>query len=160
MLEVRILAAGAVRAALTSIAAGAPIVRDERGKPQIVGGPHVNLAHSGPLALIARADVPVGVDLEAPRRLRNPDGLARRICTPRELEWWADQPDRETALLALWVRKEAVAKAEGGGIATALSGLEVLSPVAVWGGRRWLLHDLTPPAPGFQAAVAWAGDPD
>jgi phosphopantetheinyl transferase len=159
VLEVWVLPAADVRAALSSIAAGAPIVRDHRGKPRIDGGPHVNLSHSGGLALLSVCDVAVGVDLEAPRVLRNPDGLARRICTPRELRWWAAQPDRQRALLTLWVRKEAVAKAEGGGLSTALGGLDVLDPVATAGDRLWLLHDLAPPAPGYLAAVAWAADP-
>ncbi len=156
-LEVWVLPAARARAGLERLLSGATIQHSETGKPWVAGGPHFNLSHSRDLALIAVCpDAPVGVDLEAPRALRNPTGLARRMCSPREREFLAASADPTAALLRLWVRKEAVAKAEGGGIATAVSGIDVLGPQVSVGGARFLVHDLAPPADGYLAAVAWA----
>lgn len=155
-LDVWILPAGQARTALARLLNHRELQRDANGKPFVAGGPHFNLSHSGELALIAICpDAPVGVDLEAPRRLRNPDGLARRMCTPRELAHVQSGGD----LLRLWVRKEAVAKAHGGGLTVALSGLDVLDPVVQADGHQWLVHDLPDPAPGYVAAVSWPAAP-
>jgi 4'-phosphopantetheinyl transferase len=159
LLEVWILPAAGAQASLEAMLGGRPIARSPTGKPGVTGGPHFNLSHSGDLALIARcADAPVGVDLEHARALRNPTGLARRMCSPRELTWAGRSPDLNAALLRLWVRKEAVAKAEGGGLETALSGIDVLDPIATARGSRWFVHDLPDPAPGYLAAVSWQAD--
>jgi 4'-phosphopantetheinyl transferase len=132
------------------------VERDSGGKPRVLEGDgselvHFNISHSGDWALIAVADAPVGVDLERPRRFRNPTGLARRLCTPRELDSVRGGED-QTGLLRLWVRKEAVAKADGSGLLMALGGLDVLDPIV---GGEWVVHDLVPPTPGYVAAVAW-----
>jgi 4'-phosphopantetheinyl transferase len=146
-------------AALLELLDGRKISRSAAGKPQVIDADgseavHFNLSHSGGWALIAVADGPVGIDLERPRRFRNPTGLARRLCTPRELEQVRGGEDQE-GLLRLWVRKEAVAKVDGAGLLMALGGLDVLDPVV---GGQWLVHDLRPPAPGYVAAVAWRAD--
>ena len=162
-LEVWILPVAEAHAGLARALGGAEVQRTAAGKPWVPGGPHFNLAHSGELALIALCpDAPVGVDLEKPRRLRNPAGLARRMCSPRELARLDARVgaggDLHAEVLWLWVRKEAVAKAEGGGIATALSGIDVLDPVVSARGDRFLVHDLPAPGPGYVAAVAWRAD--
>jgi phosphopantetheinyl transferase len=155
-----IMPSGDAHPALASLLGGAEIQRSADGKPFLPGGPHFNLSHSGDLALVAVcADAPVGVDLEAARVLRNREGLARRMCSERELEFLAGAEDANAALLRLWVRKEAVAKAEGGGISTALSGIDVLSPLVHARGADWFVCDLPAPADGYVAAVAWAADP-
>jgi 4'-phosphopantetheinyl transferase len=146
----------AVEAVLGAHLGDQPVLRDSQGKPYVEGGPHFNLSHSAGLGLLALCeDVPVGIDLEHVRALGNPAGLLRRMGTPAECEWASAQPDLEPAILRLWVRKEAVAKAEGHGIVTALSGLDVLDHLAHTAGRTWWVHDLPDPAPGFLAAVAW-----
>ncbi len=158
-LEVWILPVSDAHAGLASALGGREIKRAAEGKPWVAGGPHFNLSHSGDLALIALCpDAPVGVDLERIHALRNPDGLARRMCSQRELAWAQGHGDLDHALLRLWVRKEAVAKAEGGGIATALSGLDILDPLVRAGGASWFVHDLPEPAPGYLAAVSWRAD--
>ncbi len=158
-LEVWILPAPDAHAALAGALGGRAVARAEGGKPWVPAGPHFNLSHSGDLALIALcADAPVGVDLERVHALRNPSGLARRMCSPRELAWADARDDLNLALLRLWVRKEAIAKAEGGGLATALSGVDVLDPVVSARGGTWCVHDLPDPAPGYLAAVSWRVD--
>ena len=155
-LEVWVLPADRVHAALAAHLAPRPLRRDARGKPWVPGGPHLNLSHSGELALLATcADTEVGVDLERIRPLRHLAGLTRRMCSPGERDWLGEQPDPEVALLRLWVRKEAVAKAQGGGLVTALSGIDVLGVEVELPEGRYGLCDLPDPAPGYLAAVAW-----
>jgi 4'-phosphopantetheinyl transferase len=162
---VRVLARAELDSALRELAAGRMIERDASGKPFLPGGPHFNVSHSGELALLAVSDSgPVGVDLEGPRDFSNAGGIARRICSPRELArvTGLDGEALATALLALWVRKEAVAKAHGDGIRTALSGIDVSDDVVSvpLDNSRWQLRDMPSPAPGYVAAVAWAMQAD
>jgi 4'-phosphopantetheinyl transferase len=149
-----------VEAELARLLGGRAVARDAHGKPQVVavaGGPelHFNLSHSGEWALIAVCeDSPVGVDIERPRVFRNPLGLAQRLCSARELEHVRGGED-QAGLLRLWVRKEAVAKADGGGLLMALGELDVLDPIVR---GEWMVQDLDAPAPGYVAAVAWRAD--
>lgn len=75
-----------------------------------------NVTHTDGLALIAIADRPVGVDVEAKTGALDP-GIAQVICSTAELEHLGecDPVDRATALLRLWTRKEAALKADGRG---------------------------------------------
>ncbi len=90
------------------------------GKPSLVGGTlQFNLSHSGALALIAVAHGrPVGVDVERRRPIAEVEGIVGRICTPRERAVLDALPpsERHDAFLALWTRKEALAKMSGEGI--------------------------------------------
>lgn len=100
----------------------------ERGKPRLAaGGPHFNASDSGDWAVVALADTELGIDLEVVRKLRNADGLARRICTERELERFErlPEPERDAALLRLWTCKEAGLKALGVGLAGGARNVEV-----------------------------------
>lgn len=100
----------------------------ERGKPRLAdGGPHFNASDSGDWAVAALAGAELGIDLEVVRKLRNADGLARRICTVRELERFENlaDHDRDAALLHLWTCKEAGLKALGLGLAGGLRNVEV-----------------------------------
>lgn len=94
------------------------IARAPGGKPFLPDFPdfHFNLAHSGPHALFALSPGrAVGVDIE---RLR-PNALARAALAPAETA----ATNRE--FLQLWTLKEAVLKAEGGGLTVAPNTLDV-----------------------------------
>lgn len=80
----------------------------EHGKPFVPGSPlRFNLSHSGSLAVIALADdADVGVDVERPGRAVR---AVERTLSPAERAS-GDDP------LQLWCRKEAWAKATGGGL--------------------------------------------
>jgi 4'-phosphopantetheinyl transferase len=69
----------------------------------------------------------VGVDVEGLRSLPNPDRLARRICTPDELEQLAtiSGDEFDARLLRLWTFKEAALKAVGLGLPGGLRNVEV-----------------------------------
>jgi 4'-phosphopantetheinyl transferase len=115
----------------------------EHGKPT-VDGVEFNLAHSGPLAVVAVAPRPVGVDVEVRRSIARPAGVARRL----GLEW----PTSEDALLRAWCRTEALVKATGDGATQGLAHAE-----RRLGAMGWAVADL---AIGGDAhgAVAAQGD--
>ena len=89
---------------------------DTRGDEDVLG---FNVSHSGPLALMAfahRRDV--GVDVEFDREVSDVDGLARRCFSSRERNALMRLvPElRPAAFLRCWTRKEALMKADGGGM--------------------------------------------
>lgn len=143
-----------------------------RGKPGIIraaDAPDVqfNLAHSGPLALVAFAlDRAVGVDIERIRPDVECEELARRYFSPRETAALDSLPaaDRRAAFFAGWTRKEAYLKAQGLGLAIPLDEFSVSLPPddpprllsTEHDPRqldRWELHELAPTA---DAAAALA----
>ena len=90
------------------------------GRPVVRGAAvHVSLSHGrGVVAAAASTDFPVGVDVEAVRRIPVRD-LARRWLRVAEAEWIERrEPDeRIVAFLWLWTQKEALGKACGRGLA-------------------------------------------
>lgn len=99
-------------------------VTHPQGKPFLDGEPvRFNLSHSGDLAAVAVArDREVGVDIEARRRVRSAEGVARRIMSDDEHARYLALADdaRPGFLLRTWVRKEALVKASGVGIRSSL----------------------------------------
>jgi 4'-phosphopantetheinyl transferase len=120
----------------------------EHGKPELPGSRvRFNLAHSGDRALIAVADgVEVGVDVE---RLSRSSRAVERTLTPGERE--ALGADRHTELLRVWCRKEALAKAIGGGLGWAPERFDTSRP------DGYALVDLELDR-GYVGAVAVAGE--
>ena len=97
--------------------------RTASGKPVLSGDAgarlHFSLSHSGSSAACAVAREPVGVDIEREQAIPEEAGVAARIFTPGRLtRWRAEPPERRTrSLLMGWTRFEALAKAQGGGLA-------------------------------------------
>ncbi len=93
------------------------------GKPSLPdAGLHFNLAHSGEAALVAVSrDAEVGVDLEQPRPLKSVLGMARVVFHPEEISQLEalDPAQREDAFFDCWVRREALVKGLGLGLAAA-----------------------------------------
>lgn len=118
-----LIAHGALRLILAEYSRCDPLAlqfsTESLGKPFIPGASlHFNLSHSGALALIAVAHGrQVGVDVEQMRPIRDLEGVADRICTPEEraLLTSCEPSRRQGAFLALWTRKEALAKLTGEG---------------------------------------------
>lgn len=83
------------------------------GKPYFSEYPHIhfNLSHSGPLALCAVGDNPVGVDIEWVRP-RSP-GLISGVLTPEEYRWYRENGSDWPAFYTLWTRKESLCKYRG-----------------------------------------------
>ena len=131
-----------------------------RGKPFVAGGGDVcfSVSRSADVALVAvsrRGDV--GVDVERIRGDVDHIGLADRFFTAAEAEMLRSVPgpDRVAAFFELWVRKEAVVKASGDGLAGGLGHVDVRDGIA---GGRWSLAAVDA-GPGFRAAVATSGAP-
>ena len=157
-----VAAHGMLRAVLGRAAACTPaaleFARNAFGKPYLVhdGKPHplrFNLSHGGGLLLIAFGlGREVGVDVERPRALA-PDGmdaLMTAAFAPVEQSALRALPPRDRARAAyrLWVRREALAKAQGTGLARPSSKPQ-------HGG--WTVRDL-PLGPGVFAALAAEGE--
>ncbi len=125
------------------------------GKPRLAPGAaadvRFSLSHSGTVALIGvRLGIDVGVDVEAIRGDVDVEAVVRETFGPRERAEFeasaAVAPSRREAFFRAWVRREALAKATGCGIATTAA-----APV---GG--WTVVDLDG-LPGHAAAVASEG---
>ena len=99
------------------------IARSEHKKSYFPNYPHFhfNLSHSGPLALCAVDERPVGVDIEVIRPHHH--ALPQRICTQPELAWLEEQDDPVFALCQLWTYKEALAKYHGTGLTVPLRSI-------------------------------------
>lgn len=117
--------------------AGKPVLRD--------GELFFSLSHSGPWALCAVSDGPVGADVQEPRPARI--SIARRFC-PAERQWLESLPPQEQneALLRLWARKEAWVKAESRQRMLALDECSVLQPQGPWIFSDFLLPQNCPAA--------------
>ena len=139
------------------------------GKPYLAAdGPFFfNYSRSGGLAATAMTSVAeVGIDIEAIVEDRDLFGMARRFFAPGEVSALLDQSSMAEAFYRCWTRKEAVVKAEGGGLSIPLDAFEVsLGPApmvrGVADGMEWVngytLFDLAV-RPGVAGAVAVAGE--
>lgn len=97
-----------------------PIMREPGGRPFIEGAERLyfSLSHSGATALIAVADVMIGVDVERVRRMARAEAIARRVLhadTVAALESLSASR-REAAFVDAWTQREAHVKAVGGGL--------------------------------------------
>jgi 4'-phosphopantetheinyl transferase len=148
----------AARAALRIVLAGrlgthpsdVEFAAGPHGKPEIPDcALRFNLSHSGDLALIALATgAEVGVDVE--RTSRRSRAIERTL-TEGERTALAGQ-DRHLALLRIWCRKEAMAKAGGGGLGWAPETFDTTAP------GEFSLSDLSLDD-GYVGALAVAGAP-
>jgi 4'-phosphopantetheinyl transferase len=97
-----------------------PLAREPGGRPFLQGAGQLffSLSHSGDTAVIAVADVNVGVDVERVRPVPRAAGIARRILHPDTVAALEALPERryEAAFLDAWTQREAHVKAVGGGL--------------------------------------------
>ena len=96
------------------------------GKPEILGSAlRFNLSHSGDLAVIALTrDAEVGIDVE--RTSRRSSAIERTLTEGERAS--LNGGDRHTQLLQIWCRKEALAKAGGGGLGWAPETFDTSAP--------------------------------
>jgi 4'-phosphopantetheinyl transferase len=137
-----------------------PLVFREGLPPVVQGaGLHLSVAHSGGHLAVAVARRPVGIDVQHWDDRSAEPLLLRRTCTAREYRHLAaqDGPAREASFRRLWVRKEAVSKAVGSGLALEFGTLDVRRQRVQVAGRTWRIRDLAAPAPGCTVAVALRG---
>lgn len=105
--------------------ADVPLTRDERGCPRLSGlALHTSLSHAEGVAAFAVCGMgPVGIDIEPASRWSELPHVASSVCHADEAEQLAGlrEPAYGRELLALWVRKEAMLKAEGIGLEREMS---------------------------------------
>lgn len=140
----------------------APYARNSAGKPSLEGcSMPFNLAHTRGLALIAvGGDGPLGVDIERMRSISMTNARRERIETAAvALAGGAPLAEGgdDTRFLSAWVRVEAAAKAEGGGVGPLLESLRPGASVVFEGlaskEEPIAAHDV-PVGPGLFAAIA------
>ena len=92
------------------------ILTGPRGKPFFAGNDlHFSISHTKHYAFCALSESPVGIDAEEKDRKINLH-LAEKILSPTEKVRWEAAADKHSALLKLWVLKEADGKRTGEGI--------------------------------------------
>jgi len=142
-------------------AAQVVLSRDTLGRPWLPGDQlQTSLSHADGFAAVAVGGRgPVGIDLELARRAADMHEIAERVCHPSEARALAELPQaqRAQALLALWVRKEALLKAAGIGLARAMESFEAptdrVLPLPVADGGEAIIRMLDI-GPAWVAAVA------
>jgi len=99
------------------------------GKPFLAGRPvEFNLSHTGDRCLIAISErYPVGVDIERVELDRVEEGVLDIVTSPGERAAFQAMgaADRVMSFFRLWVRKEAVIKSFGAGLARRLDSISV-----------------------------------
>lgn len=116
----------ALAARLGTAPSAVPLQHDDSGRPQIAGGPHVSVSHSGDVVLVALASAAVGVDVEHvdARHAREP--LATFFSTADVAALERLPPDlRERAFFHAWTSREAIGKAIGLGLALPREAFDV-----------------------------------
>lgn len=153
--------------------------RDRLGRPCLHGDElQTSLSHAGgAIAVAVGGHGRIGVDLEAAARDAQMEEIAERVLHPDERAAVAGLPAsaRARALLALWVRKEALLKAAGIGLARemdsflapdgepvalpAIEGPDGPAAVArmIDAGPGWMAAVAGPP--GLRAVAAWLHPP-
>ena len=140
------------------------LCRDAHGKPHLPPPAplHFSLSHSGGWALVAVAEVELGVDIEA--LIAKPgEGLAAQFLAPAVLADWRAQADaeRSASLTLAWCAREAVLKLDGRGLALDPRSIDlplVLPAAARWeGGQRSARVVQLEAPPGYRACLA-SGD--
>lgn len=104
----------------------------DHGKPRLAdtsAGVHFSLAHSGPHVVLAVSRAgPVGIDVERLKPNVDYRRLVRNTLTADEAGVFLAAGGRPLDFLRTWVRKEAVTKAVGTGIATPFATFAVSGP--------------------------------
>lgn len=122
---------------------------------------HVSVSHSGAWVAAAVAALPVGVDVEVPRRERDLEGLVALCCTPAEQRRFEglEAAERRALFHQLWTAKESWLKRRGEWIAPAR--LVQLEATADPHGevRCWRMHEGWIALCTDAGALAWASPP-
>ncbi len=144
--------------------ADVPLGRDAQGCPRLENGTlSTSLSHAGGFAALAASGAgAVGVDLEPVTRASVLPEIAERVCDAGETAALAGlaAPAYGAALLALWVRKEALLKAAGVGLSREMSSFpapeETVLPLSAVPGETTRIRMLDA---GPQCVAAVAGPP-
>jgi len=90
-------------------------VYNEFGKPSLPNlSIHFSLSHCKDAVACAVSDNNIGIDVESVVPY-NPD-VARKVCSPAELEMLEQSSNKDVEFIKLWTVKEAISKYEGMGL--------------------------------------------
>jgi 4'-phosphopantetheinyl transferase len=130
---------------------------NKRGKPFIPRrGLQFNVSHSKDIALVAVTPAAnIGIDVEFVRKGVNYEGIARRFFTSHEQQFLSTIPceQRVEAFYRCWTKKEAFAKAIGGGLFKVLHAFDT-TMVCDRSSSHWLLKSFCLGNGSYIAAVA------
>ena len=99
------------------------IIREKSGKPRFASLPyHFSITHSRDLCAVALCKENVGIDLEFVDASRNVEALSKRFFSPEEHSQIFEGKSAARDFFALWVKKEALAKFSGEGLAAICRG--------------------------------------
>lgn len=106
----------ALRALIGAPGAAGEFSLNPNGKPFLPGRPHFSFADTGGVALIAIADAPVGIDIEAARDIAVPADWAERHPALAAMRRGRERDGDSASLrfLRAWTRLEALVKRDGG----------------------------------------------
>lgn len=99
------------------------IIREKNGKPRFASLPyHFSITHSRDLCAVALCKENVGIDLEFVDASRNVETLSKRFFSPEEHSRLFESNNAVENFFTLWVKKEALAKLSGEGLASICRG--------------------------------------
>lgn len=99
------------------------IIREKNGKPRFETLPyHFSITHSRDLCAVALCKENVGLDLEFVDESRNVEALSKRFFSSEEHSRLLASENSLEDFFALWVKKEALAKLSGEGLASICRG--------------------------------------
>jgi len=132
------------------------LVWDASGRPFLGGGPDFNISHSGGYVVCALCpEGRVGIDIEELRPINVAD--FQEQMTTRQWEAIMVSERRAETFFRLWTQKEAVIKADGGGMAIPLDGIVMEGGKAFLGDAVWTVKEV-PIADGYCCFLATNGD--
>ncbi len=102
-------------------------------------GFYFSISHSGDYAALAFGKQELGLDIECVGKIR--EQVAKRFFLKEEYDFIMEQEgkERESAFFQIWTGKEAVGKADGGGLHVPIDSFSVLSENIVLKGRHYTL---------------------
>ena len=99
------------------------VIREKNGKPRFASLPyHFSITHSRDLCAVALCKENVGIDLEFVDASRNVEALSKRFFSSEEHSRLLASENSLEDFFALWVKKEALAKLSGEGLAAICRG--------------------------------------
>ena len=95
------------------------VIREKNGKPRFASLPyHFSITHSRDLCAVALSSENVGLDIEFIDPSRNIEALSKRFFSPEEHSRLFESNNAVENFFTLWVKKEALAKLSGEGLAS------------------------------------------
>ena len=102
------------------------LIKNDKGKPILTGGPCFSIAHSGKFIVLACAPEDVGIDVEYINPDFNYRDVLKACFTATEQQKIHNSIKPLTAFYQGWCRKEAILKMEGSGITDNVTAVSIV----------------------------------